>query len=61
MFKVFILRIKEENVYDMGEKCSDSSYVGVNEFVEETQQSSDQDLKDLKPKTYTADEVKQYY
>ena len=43
----------------MGEKNGDSSYVGVNEFVEETHQlqQSGEDLQDLKPKTYTTDEV----
>ena len=46
-------------MYDMGEKNGDSSYVGVNEFVEETHQlqQSGEDLQDLKPKTYTTDEV----
>ena len=41
----------------MGELYQESSYYGVNKFVEKTNQYSEDELRNLIPGTYTKDEV----
>ena len=52
-----VSRIHEDRVLDMGDRYRESSYYGVNKFVEKTSSHSENQLKSLIPGTYTMDEV----
>ena len=53
----FIFRIWEDHVLDMGEKYKESKYYGVNKFVQKSENCTEEELKELRPGTYTKDEV----
>ena len=53
----FIFRIYEDHVLDMGARYQESQYYGVNKFVMKSEKFTEEELKELKPGTYTKDEV----